>query len=157
MQSVETIRHLFSYNEWANRRSIESLKSSAHLTQDAIGALAHLIIAEKTWLIRLLDNIDNTGFDFWPGSSIEESEVMAEETGRAYRDLVGRLTEDDLETLATYKNSKGIEYSTSYRDILIHVLMHSMYHRGQVARAVRAQGDKPAYTDYIAFVRETQN
>ncbi len=66
------------------------------------------------------------------------------------------MTEEGLESIATYKNSKGVLYETSYRDILTQVLMHSAYHRGQVAMAVRKEGGEPAYTDYIGFVRDKQ-
>jgi len=32
--------------------------------------------------------------------------------------------------------------------------MHSTYHRGQIASAVREAGGAPAYTDYIHAVRQ---
>jgi uncharacterized damage-inducible protein DinB len=102
-------------------------------------------------------NVDNTGSDFWPEYPIQESEALADETARRFIELLEELTEDGLETIATYKNSKGIEYRTKYRDLLMHVLMHSMYHRGQVAMAIRAEGGEPAYTDYIGYVRETES
>ena len=38
-------------------------------------------------------------------------------------------------------------------DVLLHVVMHSVYHRGQIATEVRAAGHTPAYTDYIQAVR----
>jgi uncharacterized damage-inducible protein DinB len=154
MNTIETLRHLFSYNEWANRRAIESLKASPVDTSKAIRALAHTVIAEKTWLARLQTNQDSTGFDFWPSTSLEECEALLNETAGAYRSLLDGLTEEGLDRVAAYKNSKGVRYETTYRDILTHVAMHSAYHRGQVAMAVRAEEGTPAYTDYIAFVRE---
>jgi len=39
-------------------------------------------------------------------------------------------------------------------DILTHVLLHSAYHRGQIAVDLRAAGLTPAYTDYIHAVRQ---
>ena len=39
-------------------------------------------------------------------------------------------------------------------DILTHVLLHSAYHRGQIASQVRAGGEQPAYTDFIHAVRQ---
>ena len=38
-------------------------------------------------------------------------------------------------------------------DVLLHVVMHSVYHRGQAAADVRANGGTPAYTDFIHAVR----
>jgi uncharacterized damage-inducible protein DinB len=34
------------------------------------------------------------------------------------------------------------------------VLLHSAYHRGQIASFMRASGDTPAYTDFILAVRQ---
>ncbi|HVF91813.1 MAG TPA: DinB family protein [Blastocatellia bacterium] len=155
METIETLRQLFSYNEWANRRTVDSLSEPANHNPKAVRALAHLLIAENAWLMRLQRNVDSTGVNFWEGSSLEECRRLFDEVSEAFRGLMSRLKEDDLDSKATYRNSKGVEYQTAYRDILQHVLMHSTYHRGQVAMAVRANGGEPVYTDYIAFVRES--
>ena len=154
METIETLRRMFDYNEWANRRTIESLKQSANPSAKAVRALTHLIVAEKTWLARFTKSEDATGADFWPASTLEECEALFDETRKSYSALLADMTEAGLASAATYKNSKGVEYTTPYRDMLSHVLMHSAYHRGQVAMAVRAEGGSPAYTDYIGFARE---
>ncbi|HKP86373.1 MAG TPA: DinB family protein [Blastocatellia bacterium] len=154
METIETLRRMFDYNEWANVRAIESLKQSDNPSAKAVRALAHLVIAEKTWLARFIKTEDSTNADFWPASTLEECEALFDETRKAYSALLADLTEAGLDSTATYKNSKGVEYTTRYGDMLSHVLMHSAYHRGQVAMAVRAEGGTPAYTDYIGFVRE---
>lgn len=154
MNSLASLRQLLAYNKWANRRILESFGDASNQSPAAVRALAHLLIAEKIWLRRLLRNEDTTGFDFWQASTIEECAALAEENRLDYADLLKSLTEETLGSVATYKNSKGIEYRTSFRDILTHVLFHSAYHRGQVALLVRGDGGEPAYTDYIAFVRE---
>lgn len=154
MQTLEQLRALLDYNQWANRRMIATLKASSDPPARALRALTHLLIAEKTWLLRLKKNLDSTGYDFWPELSLEECEALADETALAYRELLDELTEDGLDSVATYKNSKGIEYQTSYRDIVTHVEIHSAYHRGQVAMSIRAEGGEPPNTDYIVFVRD---
>ena len=45
-------------------------------------------------------------------------------------------------------------WSSRVGDILMHVLFHSAYHRGQIALQMRASGVAPAYTDYIHAVRQ---
>jgi len=37
---------------------------------------------------------------------------------------------------------------------LTHVIMHSAYHRGQIALEMRAAGMEPAHTDFIHAVRQ---
>jgi uncharacterized damage-inducible protein DinB len=41
----------------------------------------------------------------------------------------------------------GAEFKTPIRDVVTHLVMHSAYHRGQVAAAVKEDGGKPAPTD----------
>ena len=48
---------------------------------------------------------------------------------------------------------KGEKFQSGLDDIMLHVLNHASYHRGQVALLQRADGQEPAYTDYIQFVR----
>jgi uncharacterized damage-inducible protein DinB len=102
----------------------------------------------------MLYNEDSTGADFWPAATLDDCEALANEMAKAYADFVNDLTEEKLDNTASYKNSKGIEYTTSFRDILTHVLFHSMAHRGQVQMALRADGGMPLWSDYIVFVRE---
>jgi uncharacterized damage-inducible protein DinB len=122
----------------------------------ALRAFVHLLIAEREWLHRLEENRDTTGFDFWPGLSLSDCEALAGENETAYAALLERLAAPDLARTASYRNSKGVAYTTSYLDILTHVAFHSAYHRGQVAAAVRESGGEPAYTDYIAWEREAR-
>jgi uncharacterized damage-inducible protein DinB len=157
METRDLLRRALTYNHWANRLTLSSLKSQPQNSWRALRALAHLLIAEREWLLRLEENRDTTGFDFWPQLSLENCETMMEQTHEAYEKLLDGLTEDDLDKVASYKNSKGVAYRTPYRDILQHVLHHSNYHRGQIAAAVRAGGGTPAYTDYIAFERGNQS
>ena len=60
----------------------------------------------------------------------------------------------DLIRMVEYRNSKGEAWSNRVEDILTHVLMHSAYHRGQIALEMRASGAQPAYTDFIHAVRQ---
>jgi uncharacterized damage-inducible protein DinB len=53
-----------------------------------------------------------------------------------------------------YTNSKGEPWTNTVQDILQHVVMHSAYHRGQIAMEVRAAGHLPAFTDFIHAARQ---
>jgi uncharacterized damage-inducible protein DinB len=55
----------------------------------------------------------------------------------------------------TYNNSRGERWTSKIEDILQHVVMHSAYHRGQIAIDMRAAGLVPAYTDFIHAVRQS--
>ena len=59
-----------------------------------------------------------------------------------------------LRAKVEYRNSKGEAFSSQVEDVLMHVILHSAYHRGQIAMEMRAAGVEPAYTDFIHAVRQ---
>ncbi len=63
------------------------------------------------------------------------------------------LKVEDLTRRVSYVNTKGEAYRNSVQEICMHLLLHSAYHRGQVAQLLRANGGEPAVTDYIFYKR----
>ena len=51
------------------------------------------------------------------------------------------------------KNSQGVESRLPYWQIVLHVVNHGSYHRGQVMSLIRQSGVKPPSTDLIAYYR----
>ena len=51
MQTIEHLRELFRYNDWANRRIIVTLKTGA--SEKSLQILAHLLITEAEYYERL--------------------------------------------------------------------------------------------------------
>jgi uncharacterized damage-inducible protein DinB len=70
-----------------------------------------------------------------------------------WRKYITALTKDELGRMVHYKNSAGAEFDNRVDDILLHVSMHGMNHRGQVNAQLRAAGIEPVSGDYIAFAR----
>lgn len=150
---IETIHKLFTYDGWAITRILASLKSMPSQNQKALRSLAHLLVAEKVWFLRLQGQ-DTSETNLSPELSLGECESLANENQRAYADFLGSLNEDSLDSMVTYRNSKGTEFSTPVGDILTHVALHGTYHRGQIATAMRGEGVIPVNTDFITFVCE---
>jgi uncharacterized damage-inducible protein DinB len=94
----------------------------------------------------------------WPTLTVAECRVLAGEISTAWHTYLDRLgnhfAPDSLDDKVEYRNSKGEKWSSRVEDILIHVLFHSAYHRGQIALQMRAIGVDPAYTDFIHAVRQ---
>lgn len=150
---METIRKLFSHDEWANKRLLDSFKSASSRNEKAQRLLAHLLVSEKIWLLRLRGE-DTSEIDKSPELSLEDCEQLSHEMSKAYVDFLDSLSEEDLDSKFTYKNFAGAEFHTPLKDILLHVALHGTYHRGQIASAVRLEGTTPVSTDFIIFVRE---
>lgn len=150
---IKPIQKLFAYDVWLISRILSSLKSTSTLNQKALRLMAHLLVSEKIWLLRL-EGQDTSEINKSPELSVAECENLANENQRAYADFLGPLKEDDLDSLVTYKNFSGTEFKAAIGDILTHVALHGTYHRGQLATAMRAEGFTPVDTDFITFVRE---
>ena len=89
----------------------------------------------------------------WPFFTLDECQRLANENTAAFDDLISTLMEGGRETPITYRNSVGDQFTSTVEDILTHVSLHGAYHRGQIAASIRAAGDTPSPTDYIAFAR----
>lgn len=151
MDAVQQLQRLFAHDEWANRETLESLRRAATPPPRAKQRLAHVIAAEWLWLGRL--ERDKRRVEVWPEMSFEQCETQVAELGRTWREYVGGITPERLSERIEYTNTKGERWTNTVEDILMHVIMHSAYHRGQVASELRAAGHTPAYTDFIHAVR----
>jgi len=152
MDTVEHLRELFIYNDWANRRIVHALKSNA--CEKARKILAHLLITEKEYYERLYGK-DSTGFDFWQNLTAEECGRLAQENAERFEKLLKRFDDEGLGQIAKYKTSEGIPHENSFRELLTHVLFHSSIHRGNIILQMRDEGFAPPVIDYIIYLRET--
>ena len=161
MRTPEDLAKLFAYNRWANARTLEPV---AGLTPEelnrglggsfgsVLGTLAHVYAAEWIWLER------------WRGISprglpneqeVPTLEMLKEKWGAVEtrcRDFVASLTAARLSEVVSYVNVKGETWSYPLEEMLVHVVNHSSYHRGQVATMLRQLGRVPLSTDYLVFL-----
>jgi len=152
MDTVEHLRELFIYNDWANRRIVAALKSNR--SEKGRKILAHLLITEKEYYARLYGK-DSTGFDFWQNLSTEDCGRLAQENAENYERILKRFDDEGLGQIARYKTSEGIAHENTFRELLTHVLFHSSIHRGNIILKMRDEGFTPPVIDYIIYLRET--
>jgi uncharacterized damage-inducible protein DinB len=153
MDTVDHLRQLFAYNDWANRRMIVALKSAQ--SERSMRVLAHLLTTEREYYDRLYGK-DSTGFDFWPDLTIEQAGEIARENAELFDKLLRRFDEEGLDIAAKYRTSEGIPYENTFRELLTHVLIHSSIHRGNIMLKLREDGSEPPKIDYIIYLRETK-
>jgi uncharacterized damage-inducible protein DinB len=118
----------------------------------SLALLAHILSAERLWLERIKQQTQSS--PVWPKTSLENCAAQVEEMGRLWREYLSGIAEKDLGQTIFYRNSKGELWTSSVSDILTHIILHSTYHRGQIASHIRASGKTPAYTDFIRAVRQ---
>lgn len=153
MQTIEHLRGLFAYNDWANRRMIIALKENQ--CDAAREILAHLLITEQEYYERLYGK-DSFGFNFWQNLTLAECGDLARETAERYEKLLRRFDDEGLDIKTQYRTSEGVWHENTFRALLTHVLFHSSIHRGQASLAMRGSGGEPPKIDYIIYEREVR-
>jgi uncharacterized damage-inducible protein DinB len=160
--NVIEIQRLYDYNSWANERVLESLRpigqdvftDNRQASHGSIrGIIAHIAGAEWIWLERWKG--------FAPGSLLQESEfetteIAAQRLRKIDHDLqefTSRLTQMDIDGGRGYTTMEGKACSNVLSDMLLHVVNHSSYHRGQITTLLRQAGAVPQSTDFIRFIR----
>jgi len=152
MCTVEYFTRLFTYDAWANHEVLTALRSSNGPLAHALKLAAHVLAAERLWLARLEQK--EPDIPVWPEFTIDECQDLASGLSQRWTSYLAASSEADLGKSVSYRNSKGENWSSRKGDILMHVVMHSAYHRGQIAADMRAVGLTPAYTDFIHSVRQ---
>ena len=147
----EHFTKLVAHLEWADRKVLDSLRSAQHAPGKAREIYSHILGSEHVWLSRI-EGIQPE-FAVWPNLNLDECQRLAAENVDRFKRVVAALTNESLRTGITYRNSAGDQFTSTLEDILTHATMHGSYHRGQVASLIRAAGDIPSATDYIAFAR----
>jgi uncharacterized damage-inducible protein DinB len=113
--------------------------------------MAHIVGAEYLWMARL--RAEAAALPVWPDLDLPSCDVQLQELSRRWPEYLNEAR-NSLTDKVSYTNSKGETWSSTVEDILTHVVIHSAYHRGQIASDLRAAGSNPAYTDYIHAVRQ---
>lgn len=147
----DLFKKLFEHVEWADTRVLASLRGARNPRQKDLELYAHILGAEHTWLSRI--NGTTAQYVVWPALSLDECESVGRENFAAFNELADRLTPEMLRRGITYRTSAGDQFTSTIEDMLTQVALHGAYHRGQIAASLRAGGDIPSPTDYIAFIR----
>src|SRR5271170_5225768 len=152
MTMLEHIGSLFSYDDWANREVLGSLEAVNAPPERSVKLMAHILSAERLWLERLLT--EKQTHPVWPLFTLKDCKSEVAQLQGRWKSYLTSLGEAGLSDSCTYKNTKGETFTSRKQDILLHVVMHSAYHRGQIAADLRAAGFTPPYTDFIHAVRQ---
>ena len=142
---------LFEHLAWADERVLQSLRAAHSASKRDLELYSHILGSEHNWWSRINDSAPK--LVIWPALTLDECERIGKENVSAFNALISSLTPASFQKPITYRNSAGDQFTSTLEDILTHVSLHGAYHRGQIAASIRAAGDAPTSTDYIAFAR----
>ncbi len=156
----EVIKRLFEHMEWADQEIFRRCHDAhgemevAHLTE-ALRLYSHIVAAERLWYLRLRKE-DSSVQKVWPTMSLDACGKMANENAKLFNSYLESLHDGDFMTPIPYITSKGDHFETAVGDILLHVALHGVHHRGQVAMTLRRVGIEPPILDYTHYRRSVK-
>ena len=142
------LSHLMDHERWAAGAVARALDARG-VPRLALGRFAHLAGTHALWLARV-QTLD-APLAVWPELDAAAAEASLRASTASWQALLA--AGDDLGRRVEYVNSKGEPWTSTLGEIVVHVLLHSAYHRGQIASDLRAAGFEPPYTDYVQATR----
>jgi len=164
------------YNQIMNLRMIDASSNLStellHLDRGAffksmIGTLNHILIGDILWLKRFANhtksyasltparNMDNP--KSLDAILFDDLDSFKEERTRIDSIIIEwckELVQDDLDDYLTYKNFKGEAHSKRFGDLILHVFLHQVHHRGQLTTLFSQAGIEFGETDLPEFVSD---
>lgn len=159
-QFVQTIRGLLAYTIWADRTIFQALKTvrSEDLVRETgasygslLGTMAHILGAEQLWLSRILGvPLQRVpGLEDFP--TLEAMEASFDDFWPQLEFFLASLLAEQLDQEFVWTNTRGETHSAPFRQVLLHFVNHSTYHRGQVVNLLRQLGYEPPHTDLVYY------
>jgi uncharacterized damage-inducible protein DinB len=162
--------HQLRYSAWASERVLRSVADVPREERDrdlgnsfgsVHGTLVHIYQADSIWWDRLMG--DATPYDR-PGvpANLERYAHPPEfaDFSKKWLDKLDdyiawaeKLPPAGWDRIAQYRTLKGDALETPVWQIVLHVVNHATYHRGQITTMLRQLGRNPVGTDLITYYR----
>jgi len=162
------------YNQLMNQRLIEAATnvSKEELIADKgaffgsiLGTLNHILVGDILWLKRFyqhsntreilafIDQIENPKrLDSQVFDDIKSLTNQRIGLDKAIILLCQKLTIQDLDGTIEYSNMRGEKYSKRFGDLMLHLFLHQIHHRGQITTLLSQEGIDFGETDLIEII-----
>jgi uncharacterized damage-inducible protein DinB len=151
---LDALRDLYAHQAWADAQHWAALSAAAGAlrSEELKDRLVHLHGAQRIWLGR------------WKGASVpfptpgqftvlEEIRTFAQATHRDLATFLSGLDEHALAATIRYTDLKGSAHAQPLGGLMLHLALHSQYHRGQNASLLKRLGHPAPATDFVQWLR----
>jgi len=164
MMSSNTLQSLFAYKAWANSELFSLLATlppgQADPLQACIRTLNHIYVVDRIFRAHLCEEpgpFEATNTQATPALGDLCRDVEA--TDAWYLSHVSRLSEPSLAETIAFTFTDGDAGRMSREEILLHVITHGGYHRGnvgQVLKSISVAPPRDLYTKYLHISQPTR-
>lgn len=177
MQLLEHASRMSAYNAWMNASVYDA---AARLSEDdlardrgaffgsILGTLSHLVIADTIWLKRFAEHPSRHAaldpirerpmpktLDEMPFREFAALHAHREDLDALIERWVATLSNDDLDQVLRYQNTRGVSFAHGFFPLLMHFFNHQTHHRGQVTTLLTQAGVDVGVTDLLALIPDT--
>ena len=159
---VDDIKLYYAYNEWANRRILDTAERATpeQLTAQnefgwgsLRGALVHILDAEYGWFSFLFGTEDDGVIDPASFADIAALRARWDQQFEITRRSLDTLRDDDLTRVHSNERG-GATYNWVLWQALVHVVNHGTQHRAECAALLTGFGHSPGDMDMSLFYNE---
>jgi uncharacterized damage-inducible protein DinB len=157
------LQTLLDYHYWArdivldavtelpHEQFTKPVESSFRSVRDTV---AHIYAADWIWYMRWIGEAPTSLIAYDQFSDATSIRKAWKDLESNVRQLVNDLGEDGINKAFDYRLLSGAPDTAPFWQMLVHVVNHGSYHRGQVTTLMRQLGAHPPKpTDMIAFFR----
>ena len=159
--STATLKSLFGYKAWANSELFAGLaklpEQHAEQLHTCIRTLNHIYVVDRLFRSRLAgerSEFEATNTKATP--SLDQLRQDVEATDAWYLSYVSSTSEQELSSVLDFTFTDGDAGRMSREEILLHVLTHGGYHRGNVGQVLKSISVVPPRDLYTKFLHQSE-
>lgn len=158
MIPLAAVRQLLDYNYWARDRQLAACAalSEEQFLREVGGSfpsvrdtLVHLVAVEWLWLERWRGHSPRSLLRAEDFPALAAVEAHWRTVEREMREYVATLSDEELRRSRSYVNTRGQTWTYPLGHMVMHLLSHQSYHRGQVTNLLRQLGVPPPPVDFL--------
>lgn len=146
MSMLASLQSLFRYQAWAHDELVDKLeglgpKDHAPARHDALRLLNHILTVNRIFMGHLTRQPHGLTADNTPDTpTLEALKHALRSSDRWYTDYLRDLSPEALSEPWRFVFTDGDPGCMTREEMLLHVVVHGTYHRGEVGRLLRLAG-----------------
>ena len=155
---MKTIQSLFAQKSWANNELFNALAAvndaeHAEAVHTAIRTLNHIYVVDRIFQAHLLGEPHGyTATNTEATPELDDLQFSVAETDAWYESYVSRSSAQALGESLTFRFTDGDAGTMTREEMLLHVVTHGSYHRGNVGQVLKSISVAPPRDLYTKFL-----
>jgi uncharacterized damage-inducible protein DinB len=156
--SLSALKEMFAHNYWARDRQLQVcsalideqfLRPLGNSFPSVRDTLVHLLAVEWLWLERWRGQSPRVLLSPEEFPTLAVIRVRWQTVEQEMKEYLAALPDEILEQPITCVGTRGNTWTYALWRMMIHLLEHQSYHRGQVTALLRQLGVEPPTVDYL--------